>query len=661
MLLITNLQVVLKTIAFFVTFFITYFSFSQNIDFEKSNFKGNNNYGKAYNNFLDGRDYYEQSVYNIALNYLLPANDFNSNNAELNFMIGDCYLHSIYKDKALTFLKKSWELNSEFSKNIHLLLGQAYQYNYKFKEAKKEYYEFKISLSPNELYEWTDRIEKKMSECNNGILLMANPTGGLVVNLKKVNSEDSEYGPIITADGKTMYFTSRRKGSIGGKIDINDFQPFEDIYSSTINKYQWSEPVNMKAPINTDTHDATVGISPDGQELYIYRGNINGGDIFTSMLIGDEWTEPIALPSPINSPAHENSASLSFDNKTLYFVSDRDSGFGGRDIYVVTRDENEIWGEVNNLGGRINTKYDEDGVFIHPDGKTLYFSSKGHNTMGGYDIFYSELKPNGDWTTPKNLGFPINSPDDDVFFVVTANGEQGFYSSVRKNGTGGKDIFVINFSSSIENNKSKQLTLVKGKITDDNNNPVSAEIEIYDVDVDKNIGNYHSNEKTGEYLISLPSGKNYAMFVNKDNYLFYTENFNTKKDYEFNELVKDIQLNPVKVNVKTVLKNIYFDYANATLKKESFGTLNRVLNFLNTNSSVKIEVSGHTDNVSSLATNQPLSENRAKAVVDYLVKNGIDSSRMIYKGFADKFPIADNTTEEGRQLNRRVELKIIEK
>ncbi len=640
---------------------VNYTSFGQNVDFEKSNFKGNKNYGKAYNSFLDGRDYYDQGVYNIALNYFLPAHKFNPDNAELNFMIGDCYLHSIYKDKALEYLKKSWELDPEFSKEIYFLIAEAYQFNYKFREAKKEYYEFKISLSPNALYEWTDKIKKKMTECNNGIVLMANPTGGMVVNLKKINSEASEYGPIITADGKTMYFTSRREGSTGGKEDLNDFQPFEDIYVTHKEGYQWQEPENIGPPINTATHDATVGISPDGQELYIYRGNVNGGDIFTSTLYGSDWSEPVALPAPINSPAHENSASLSYDNKTLYFVSDREGGYGGRDIYVVSRDEHGIWGEVKNIGNRINTKYDEDGVFIHPDGKTLYFSSKGHNTMGGYDIFYSVKDKNGNWTEPKNMGFPINSPDDDVFFVVTADGQQGYYSSVRKNGTGGKDIFVINFSTGIEDKSDKELTLVQGKITDNQDNPVQADIEIYDVDADKSIGNYHSNEKTGEYLISLPAGKNYAMFVNKDDYLFYTENFNTTKKFDFEKVTKNIKLQPLQVDAKTILKNIYFDYAKAILKEESFSTLNRVVKFMNDNPNIKMEISGHTDNVSSLATNQPLSENRAKAVMNYLIKNGIDASRLTSKGYADKFPVTDNNTEEGKAQNRRVELKIIEK
>ena len=651
----------LLVITLSILFFNITTTIAQNVNFEKSNFKGNKNYRKAYNNYLDGRDYYDQNVYNIALNYLLPANDFNPDNAELNFMIGDCYLHSIYKDKALKYLKRSWDLNSEFSKEIHWMIGQAYQYNYKFKEAKKEYYEFKISLSPTELYDWTDRIEKKMAECSNGMVLMANPTGGMVVNLKKINSEASEYGPIITADGKTMYFTSRRKGSTGGKLDLDDFQPFEDIYFTTKDGYSWNEPQNIGPPINTDTHDATVGISPDGQTLYIYRGNVDGGDIFTSTLNGNDWSEPVALPAPINSLEHENSASISFDNKTLYFVSNRDGGFGGKDIYVVSRNDQGIWGGVKNLGDIINTKYDEDGVFIHPDGKTLYFSSKGHNTMGGYDIFYSVKDKNDNWSQPKNMGFPINSPDDDVFFVVTADGQQGYYSSIRKDGTGGKDIFVINFSTGIDDKSDKELTLIQGKITDDQDNPVQADIEIYDVDKDKSIGQYHSNKETGEYLISLPEGKNYAMFVNKDNYLFYTENFNTTKKNDFEKITKNIKLQQLKVDAKTILKNIFFDYGNAILKENSFSTLDRVIKFMNNNPDIKIEFSGHTDNVSSLATNQPLSENRAKAVKNYLVKNGISPSRVLTKGYADKYPIADNNTEEGRAKNRRVEIKIIEK
>lgn len=636
-------------------------SFAQNMPFERVYFKGQKNYNKFHNNFLDGRDYYDQGLYSIALKYLLPAYGFNPDNAELNFMIGVCYLHSIYKDKALKYLKKSWELDPEFSKEIHFLIGKAYQYNYKFKEAKKEYYEYKISLSPNELYDKTDMIQKKMAECNNGMILMANPTGGMVVNLKTINSNASEYGPVITADGNIMYFTSRRPGTTGRKEDLNDFQPFEDIYFTRKVGYQWEMPRNMGAPINTSDHDATVGISPDGQQLYIYRGKINGGDIFVSTLDGTTWLEPVPLPEPINSPAHENSASLSYDGKTLYFVSNREGGFGGKDIYAVERNTDGVWDKLKNLGDKINTKYDEDGVFIHPDGKTLYFSSKGHNTMGEYDIFYSIKDKNGDWSEPQNMGFPINSPDDDVFFVVTADGKQGFYSSVRKDGTGGKDIFVIKFSTDIEDESDKELVLIQGKITDSENNPVQAEIEIYDVDANKNIGDYHSNKETGDYLITVPTGKNYAMFINKGDYLFYSENFNTKENINFKKIIKDIKLKPLKVDATTILKNIYFDFAKNQLKRESFPTLDRIVLFMTDNPSIKIEISGHTDNIGSKEVNQVLSENRAKAVVNYLIKKGINASRLQAKGYADKFPVADNDSEARRTQNRRVEFKIIEK
>lgn len=422
-------------------------SFSQNVEFSKENFEDNpEGYNTAFRSVNRGVEYFGQAYYQKALEFLLDANAFNPNNAELNFLIGNCYLNTIYKGKALKFLQKSFELDKEYSYKINFILGEAYQHNYKFNKAKEEYYKFKLYLPDDSLAVWDELIEKKISECNNGIDIMMNPSDGLIIKLNDINSDEADYAPVITGDGKTIYFTSRRKGSSEGEIDFQDNQPYEDIYYSEKKGHKWTEPQKLVSPINTKYHDATVGVSSDGNELYIYRGQVNGGDLFSSKKENDIWSEPKPLPSSINTKGQENSASISRDNKTLYFISNKEGGVGGKDIYVANRDGKDNWINVKSIGETINTKYDEDGVFITASQNVIYFSSNGHKTMGGYDIFYSVRESDSTWSEPINMGYPINSPDDDIFFYVTNDETQGYYSSLRRGGEGGKDNYTIRFS-----------------------------------------------------------------------------------------------------------------------------------------------------------------------------------------------------------------------
>ena len=526
-------------VSFFI-FFCVFFSLNaQSVEFSRSNFKGKKGFSKAYMFFLDGIDAYEQNIFYEAIENFEKAYEFNPDNAELNFMLGDCYLHTIYKSKALKFLKRAVELDPEINDKIFYKLAQAYQYNYKFKEAKKEYYHFKMSMNPEELYLWDSLIIKKMNECDVGIMLMANPVSGMVVNLKDINSEYSDYSPIITGDGEVLYFTSRRKGSSENKLDIYDMQFFEDIYYSTKKGYKWQSPKNLGFPINTKYHDATVGMSIDGNILFIYRGEKNGGDIYFSVKKDTMWSTPKALPNPINTSFHENSASLAFDNRTLYFVSDRPGGYGGKDIYVAVMNDDSTWSNPVNLGSVINTKYDEDGVFIHPDNKTLFFSSKGHKTMGGYDIFFSVKDKTGEWTTPQNMGYPINTPDDDIFFVTTANGNQGFYTSIRSDGTGMKDIFVINFSTTEDDERGSKLTFLQGKVTNKDSLPIAANIKLYDLETNKHIGSYFSNKATGYFAVSLPNGYKYGLvFEGSEGNMPIFMIIDNKEKYGYEELNK---------------------------------------------------------------------------------------------------------------------------
>ncbi len=445
----------------------------------------------------------------------------------------------------------------------------------------------------------------------------------------------------------------------------------------------------MGKQINSEGHDATVGLSPDGTKLLIYLDDKGDGNIYECFLKGEEWSKPKKLGKNINTDYHESSASFSFDSNTLYFVSNKpEGGLGEHDIYKSTWDaDKERWGAPVNLGPNINTKYDEEGVFMHPDGETMYFSSKGHNTMGGYDVFVSKLE-NGIWQKPTNLGYPINSPDNDVFFVVSASGKHGYLSSHKHNeGEGEKDLYVVTFlgpekqvllnnednllanvakpvkevviEPAVEVSASK-VTILKGVIRDiKTKDPVTAKIELIDNDLSKVVASFVSNSKTGKYLVSLPAGKNYGIAVKSEGYLFHSENFTIPESAAYKEVTKDVDLKKIEVGSVIVLKNIFFDFDKATLRSESTVELENVYKIMTDNPSIKVEISGHTDSKGSDAYNLDLSGKRAQSVVDYLIKKGVDKNRLVSKGYGETTPISTNDTDEGRQMNRRTEFKII--
>ncbi|HLU85295.1 MAG TPA: OmpA family protein, partial [Vicingaceae bacterium] len=456
----------------------------------------------------------------------------------------------------------------------------------------------------------------------------------------------------------------------GRDNQIDDF--YEDIYySSKDEKGEWQKAVNIGKPINSPFHDATVGLSIDGQKLFIYRDNSKGiGNIYVTEKKGNDWTEPTELPKPITSKYQETSASYDYTGKTIYFVSARPGGKGGKDIYKSTQDKEGNWGEAENLGTPINTEFDEDAVFLHPDGKTLYFSSNGNNSMGGYDIFKSSLDK-GKWSRPVNLGYPINSADDDVAFVLTANGEHGYYTSEKAGGEGKKDIYKIVFLDEIKNNSRPKLTLLKGVVFDNKTKaPLSALIEIFDNEKNELVSSYESNSATGKYMVSLPAGHDYGISVKKEGYLFYSENINIPDTAAFQEIEKNIGLDKIEKGKKVVLMNIFYDYNKASLRPSSYNELDKVVELLNQNAKMKVELAAHTDSRGSDAYNLKLSQERAQSCVDYLTSKGIDRSRLIAKGYGETQPLVkeeminkmltEQEKEAAHQQNRRSEFKILE-
>ncbi len=685
----------MKKLLYLLSIIVSTSAFAQNVEFTKENFKDNKDGLKeAKNNIEKGDEYFAQATvfYKQALDpYYLAAQKFNPNNALLNYKIGKCYLYSNYKLKSIPYLEKSIQLNPAVDPQVHYLLGKAYHLNMDWDKAIKEFQTFQQTLKGEELALVMGDVNVHISQCLTGKEMVKNPIRVFIDNVGgDVNSQFPDYGPVISADESVMLFTSRRTGSTGEKIDpeINEF--YEDIYMSTRVNGKWTKAINMGSPINTDNHDANSGLSADGQKFLIYIGN-NNGDLYESELKGDKWSKPDHMNKNINTSYHESSACYTPDGKSVYFVSDKpEGGLGDRDIYISTKDEKGKWGKAINLGPTINTQYGEEGVFLHPDGKTLYFSSQGHKSMGGYDIFKtvynSETKT---WAEPENLGYPVNTPDDDVFFVISASGKHGYYASFNANGYGEKDIYVITFlgleKPMVMNNednllasqaapvketviapvlaiKEAQLTILKGVITDElTKQPLEATIEIVDNLKNQVIASFTSNSATGKYLVSLPAGRNYGIAVKKENYLFHSENFDIPNTAAYQEVVKDVALKNIAVGSKIILKNIFFDFDKATLRPESTNELERLTKLLNDVPTLKIEISGHTDSKGADEYNKTLSNNRAKAVLDYLVKAGISAGRLTSVGFGEEQPIATNDTDEGRQLNRRTEFKILSK
>ncbi|MDR2361754.1 MAG: OmpA family protein [Prevotellaceae bacterium] len=660
---------------------------AQNREFNKAYFPDQKKaLNEALSNIKSGDKLFEEGEWNYAeaLHFYELANTFNPDNAALNYKIGRCLYVVNQKERALAHFRKAMELNPNVEEDILWWMAQLCHANEEMEKAIQMYRAYQSSSSKAAIARWSE-INKRIKQCERGITMMANPKRVFITNIgSAINTEYHEYSPVINADGSVMFFTSTRPDATKTKKS-KDGENFENIYYAVRTDNQWGYPVNPGTIVNGEDNNASAGLSHDGQTLFIFQST-NGGDIFECQLIGSVWSKPTAFNKYINTRYHESKVSLSPDGRRLYFISDRPGGIGKQDIYYSEPDEKGRWGEAHLLSAGINTPDDEEAVFAHPDGKTLFFSSKGHPGMGGYDIFKTTFE-NGQWSTPENLGYPINTAGDDVFFSVSASGRHGYYSSERKGGVGKQDIYMITFLGEekpmINNSEdnllawrinpitetvieqaialnTSSMTLLKGRVIDKaTSEPLEAVIALTDVEKNEELALFKSNSVTGRYMVSLPSGKNYGITVMAEKYLFHSENFNVPLTAGYQEIEQEIRLERLEVGSKIVLRNIFFDFSKATLRPESKSELNRLIQLMNETPSLVIEISGHTDNIGSAQFNKTLSENRAKSVVEYLKKEGIADSRLSYKGYGMDQPIAPNDTEENRQLNRRTEFKVI--
>lgn len=508
----------------------------------------------------------------------------------------------------------------------------------------------------------TEKARQLLRNCAFALDAIANPVMFKPENPgPAINTENAEYSPAITADGKTMVFTRRsRRDDPSTQL----YGPeIENFFISHLRNGVWSVAEDLGPPINTQGNEGAQSISADGRELYFTACNRPGAtgscDIYYARRTGDTWSLPVNLGPVVNSTAWDSQPSVSGDGKSLYFASARRSGQGDMDIWMTTLGPDGKWLPPENLGAVINTPGKEMSPFIHPDNQTLYFASDGHTGMGGLDLFVSRRDAHGQWTNPENLGYPVNTYADEFSLVVDAGATQAFFAADREGGFGNMDIYAFELHAGV---KPQPMTYMKGKVYDAiTGAPLAASLELIDLESGLALHKASSDPVNGNFLVTVPVHINMALHVSARGYLFFSENLNYKDVRGMADpYLADIPLKTVRAGESMVLRNIFYETGSFELHPESRTELDRLAVMLKENPVMHIEIGGHTDNVGSYMSNVTLSANRAESVVKYLIEAGIDPSRISFNGYADTRPVDTNDTETGRARNRRTEFIIVE-
>jgi outer membrane protein OmpA-like peptidoglycan-associated protein/tetratricopeptide (TPR) repeat protein len=651
-------------------------------------------FGEAWKHVANGDVYYgEKGIwYNEAYNEYLQALVYNSTNAELNYKTGVSSLFSDKKEEAAGFFLKAIELNKDVTEDVLLLAGRSLQYSGRFSDAIEKFTSY--LSSPLKKSQKSILLAREcIQECNSAVIVTKDTLRISIENTgPNINSDADDYSEVFTTDGKTMYFASRRQiPKAGNRHPDSKFD--ENIFVSNLINGSWGPASLAGKELTTKYCESPLFINSTGDMLYVYTGYSNNGDIKVSLNKKGVWKAPKTVQYPINTRGSETSFTISPSGNEISFVSDHGkNSIGGKDIYFIKKLSDRKWSKPMNAGSIINTIYDEESVRFSRTGDTLWFSSRGHNSIGGFDIFYSIRKKSGAWDTVKSLGYPVNTPWDELFYHPSPVDDSSFYFvSNRSGGLGGSDIYhgqilspkkivlppvapkpdtvIIRDTVLIVKKvappspviQQEQPVFLTGKIKDsDSGEPVLAKVDVKDISSGEVVGTTASSDVDGSYRVKLPAKKSYMIDLRATGFLSEVRRIdvpdNWSKDiYNFN-----IELIKVKVGKKVVLNNILFETGKSILTQSSYNELERLFNIMTENAMMKIEISGHTDKTGSEPLNFKLSQDRAKAVVEYLVKKGINQSRIEFRGYGSLQPISDNATSGGRAKNRRVEFKILE-
>lgn len=608
---------------------------------------------------------YQRKDYATALQHYREALRLEEDNARTNFKAGVCSLNEKDYAQALEYLERAYSLEPAVDPQIDYHLAMAYQEDHQFARALEHYKVFKSKYK-----NLAGVANQKISECILGDSLMRIRPDVTVALVDGLNTSFSEFSPVIFPDGKKLIFTSNRSED---DYQIKSGTNFGDVYISERSADQWTPPTKIASSINVKLHEAALAISSDGKTLLLYYEE-GKGDIYTSSFQGGQWSTPVPLNRFVNHPQYrESSACLSSDGKKIFFSSNRPGGKGGYDIYVCELGTNGQWGRPSNLGSPVNTRGDEEFPYLHTDDTTLYFSSNGHATLGDHDIFKSTLQDHK-WSPPAHLGYPINTRGYEGGFVLTADKSTGYFFSKRGNPPDNADLYEVNFPmpqaphrtmEAYEGQgsrvKKKMITLLKGAVIDaQKNTPLEATVRLVDNSENKVISTVKTGP-SGDFEVVIPHSGNFGLRTAKPGYLFNSMNFNLPPFEKYQEIDTHILMVRAEVGSKVVLKNIFFDLNQSELKPESLSELENIRDLLSENPQWRIQINGHTDNVGHPKTNMALSLKRAQSVVQYLIRKGIAPERLQAKGFGSERPLVSNDDEnEGRQINRRTEIEIIE-
>ncbi len=620
-------------------------------------------------------------MYDVGIELMKKAIEKDSMFWEAHLVLAEFYENTKQFKNAIKEYENTLRINPYHSStgSTFFFLAKAQQEEGDYLNAIKNYDQFMNNRSANP--DMVSQAYQLRDNCVFASEALKNPYPFEPKNMgPSINTKDPEYYPTITVDGRTILFTRRIDDE---RVPV--YKKQEDFYVSHLNdRNMWEIAYPMPNNINTMLNEGAPTISADGRSLIFVAcsdqsGDDNYGmgrtgygscDLFYTKRLGNQWANPINLPGKVNSFSWESQPSLSSDGKTLYFIRrvSRRGEPNNTDIFVTHLQANGYWSTPSRLSDVINTPQSEESVLIHPDGRTLYFASRGHKGMGGSDLFVSHLDDNGNWSKPVNLGYPINTKADENSLMVSPDGEIGFFASDREGGFGDLDIYWFEMP---ENLRPTKTLYFEGKVFDiTTRQPINGKFQLIDLKTGKEVIYSEADPVSGEFMVSLPIDRDYALNVSYPGYNFFSQNFNMTNPDNSEAIHMDVPMSPISKPAPTILKNVFFDLAKATLRPESNVELNKLIEFLMLNPTLKIELGGHTDTRGDAAENMELSTNRAKAVYEYLIANGINADRLSYKGYGETVniysdeQIAKMTTEKEKeaahQANRRTEYKIMQ-
>ena len=620
---------------------------------------------KAIRSYQNAITAFDQRNHDLALAFIDEALEKDQNFIEAYFLKFEVYSEMGDLTNAKVSLKDGQRIDPDFFPNAWFYLAAIEFSDGNYSQAKPHFKKFISYVGVNP--DMVEASKKHLLDCDFAMHAMENPVDFNPINMgDAVNTEAPEYYPCISADGETFIFTRLDKDPMAFRGKNENF------YVSSKRDDMWF-PAYPLREVNTILNEGAPTLSSDGRMLVFTACELMGDygpdrkgygscDLFVSINQGNEWLPPVNMGAPINTAHWESQPSLSSDGNTLYFVRGvpTRSGVKNQDIYFTTRKPDGTWEVPKRVSDKINTSGREESVHIHPDGKTLYFSSNGHIGMGGLDLYMSKMDESGEWGDPVNLGYPINTHGDENSVLVSADGQLAFYASNKEGGFGDLDIYTFELPKNVQ---ATPVTYARGRVTDaETGKPVSANLELANINDQTDHKSFTSDIKNGQFLVALATNSTYAMTVKSPGYLIHSETFTLPEKSPESGYTVDVKLSKIEEGKSIVLKNVFFDLDKDELKPQSKPELHQLALFLKSNPGLRIEIAGYTDNQGDDAHNADLSARRAEAVKNYLVNmERISADYLTTKGYGAANPIATNDTEEGRAQNRRTEFKVIGK